>query len=300
MPQIQKTDWLLLLFVSIIWGSSFILIKKGLVVFGPLEVAAARIAWAFIALIPFAKGSLKIISKADWKFVLVVGLIGSAIPAVLFSVAQLKIDSGISGCLNALVPIFTFIWGILLFGNSFFLKKSLGLLIGLIGAAVLILFSNPSRLGLNNISYALLILLAGNCYAISINTVKRYCSHINPRALSFASYLLISPLAFAILFYSGTFSKLVNVEGAWLSFGALTLLGVLGTGYASIIFFGIAQRTNALFASTTTYIIPIVALVWAFLDGEFLSLWHFVGLGLIVSGVYLISSKVPSEKPREG
>jgi len=301
MAQVQKTDWLLLILVSVIWGSSFILIKKGLLAFDPIEVAALRLAWAFVALLPLARRRLSNLKKADWKFVAIVGVVGSAIPAVLFAIAQLKIDSGISGCLNAMVPIFTFIWGIILFNGVFQIRKSIGLFIGLSGALVLILFSNPAALTTDNLGYAGLILLAGNCYAISINTVKRHCSHIDPTALSFASYMFVAPLALSIIFYCGTFSKLGNIDGAWWSFGALALLGILGTGYASVIFFGIAQRTNALFASTTTYIIPIIALMWAFVDGELLSIWHFVGLGLIISGVYLISGKKSgSEKLREG
>lgn len=301
MAQVQKTDWLLLVLVSIIWGSSFILIKKGLLAFDPIEVAALRLAWAFVALLPLASKRLNNLKKSDWKFVAIVGVVGSAIPALLFAIAQRKIDSGISGCLNALVPIFTFVWGLILFNGIFQFRKSVGLFIGLSGAMVLILFSNPAVLNTSNLSYAGLILLAGNCYAISINTVKRYCSHIDPIALSFASYMLVAPLAFAIIFSWGTFGKLESTEGAWWSFGALALLGILGTGYASVIFFGIAQRTNALFASTTTYIIPIIALIWAFVDGELLSIWHFAGLALIISGVYLISGKkIGSEKLREG
>lgn len=293
MSEPKTQDWLSLLLISLIWGSSFILIKKGLAVYNPVEVASFRIFWAMIAMLPFGFKYLKKVKTADLKFIALVGFLGSGIPAILFATAQTKIPSAISGSLNALVPIFTFVWGVLAFGIFFQWRKMLGLLIGLFGAILLVANIDSTNLNSSIIPYALLIIIAGNCYAISANTVKKYCSNIHPLALNLVAFAMLFPFAISYLIYQNSFSSLDNPE-AWMPFFYLVLLGVFSTAIANIFFFRIAQRTSALFASTTTYLIPIVALFWGILDDEFIGIFHLLGLALIVSGVYLINRRIPS------
>lgn len=290
MSEPKSQDWFLLVFISLIWGSSFILMKKGLTVYSPLEVASLRVFWAMIAMLPFLLSYNLKVSKSDLKYIAVIAFLGTGIPAILFATAQTKIPSALSGSLNALVPVFVFLWGVIAFGISFKWNKVIGLLTGIAGAFLLVSQTSSGSMDESHLGYAMLILLAGNCYALSANTLKNHCTHIHPIRLNLIAFTMLLPFAIVFLLWNGTFSTL-QVEENWLPFFYLALLGVLATAIANIIFFRITQRTSALFSSTTTYIIPIVALGWGLLDGEKISSGHILGLILIVSGVYIINSK---------
>ncbi|MCB0514824.1 MAG: DMT family transporter [Chitinophagales bacterium] len=280
-------QWFLLILLSVIWGSSFILIKKALVVFPPEQVAALRIFLAFAALLPVAGRGLRHLQRSNIKYAFVVGAVGSGIPAFLFATAQTHINSGTSGVLNSLTPLSTFVIGVLLFNTVFKWQKLLGVLIGLSGALTLILFSARS-FGEQNLFYSSLIVLATICYAISVNVVKKYCQNIPSATLTMASFSLVMPFAVIYLLFFSNFSSIIQQPNAPLALGYIAILAGVGTALANSLFFYLTQQTNALFASSVTYGMPLVALSWGFLDGEPLSIIHFVAFALIISGVYLI------------
>ncbi|MEM0994309.1 MAG: DMT family transporter [Bacteroidota bacterium] len=283
-------NYLLLLLLACIWGSSFIIMKKALVVFPAEQVAALRIFIAALAVIPVLPYSLKRTKKKDVPIIGVIALLGSGIPPFLFTFAQTQISSALAGVLNTLTPLFTFLLGLLFFGVVFRAQKLIGVLLGMFGGIFLIVFSTPYSQSENNL-YALLVVLASMCYAMSSNTVKRYAQDISPVAISAISFLMIGPFA-GVFIFSTDFLEILNAtEGAWTALGLIAILAIIGTAFANMIFFQLTQRTDALFASMVTYIIPLIAIFWGVLDGERIDWTYGMGLLTILSGVYLTSLK---------
>ena len=283
-------SWLVLIILSLIWGSSYILIKKSLTVYDSTQVACLRLAISAIAFIPVVAIRWKKIDWSRWKALLVVGLTGTGIPAFMFSIAQTEISSSIAGVLNSLTPLFTLVLGILIFGRNAAWAKTLGVLIGLVGAAMLIMFGKEAGIQ-GNPWYGLFVIVGCICYAISSNTVGTYLQDMSSLTLSAAAFSMVGLPALFYLFSTDFTNVLTTQEGAVLALGYVTILAIFGTVLASIIFFQLVQWTTPVFASMISYLVPAVALAWGAVDGEAITWVHFMGLGLILSGVYLVKSK---------
>ncbi|MEO6695519.1 MAG: DMT family transporter [Ignavibacteria bacterium] len=281
-------SWIILIILSLVWGSSFILIKKGLESFSPDQVGTIRISFAFLFMLPFALKSFKIIPKEKWKFVAFTGLIGNLIPALLFAVAQTKIESSLSGILNGLSPLFTLILAIVIFKYKLKFWQTLGLLIGFLGTLGLSFVNSSGGLGNMNI-YILLIVLATMCYAISLNFVKVYLDNISSVVITSLAMFTIGPVSLIYLFTTDFFEKLNSTPGAFESLGYIAILGIVGTAIALILYTRFIQMTNAVIASSVTYLIPIVAILWGLLDGEKLYPLHFAGMFMILMGIYFVN-----------
>lgn len=275
----------LLLILALIWGSSFILIKKGLVVFSAGEVGALRIFSAALVLTPLSFPRLKTLNRRQWKWLFISGMVGSFGPAFFFAYAQTQLESGITGVLNALTPIFALLVGVLFFNGSLKLRDSVGIALGLAGTVVLIVAGSGGELGNFNY-YAIFVILATLCYGFNLNILKTQFSVLTPKLITSISLLLISPLAAGYLFGSSDFiSKMQYAEGAWLSLLFICILGVVGTAIALILFNQLVKLTSPVFASFVTYLVPIVAITWGLWDGEVLVLGHYIGIVLIIFGV---------------
>ena len=275
-----------LLLLSIVWGSSFFLIKKGLLAFTPLQVASLRITIAGLAFLPFFIYNFK---KIDWskvKQLFIVGFAGSAFPALLFSIAQTEVSSSVAGVLNSLTPLFVLIQGVLFYGLVLTKEKLIGVILGFLGASFLILFGK-SLASDGNQWYALFLVLATFCYALSVNTVQKYFQNISAVNLSAAAYCLVAPFGLIYLCCTDFAEVLQTHEDGMTSFGSITILSLASTVIASIIFFKLVQMTSALFASMVAYLIPLVALGFGFFDGEQLTIFHFIGMAMILFGVYI-------------
>lgn len=289
-PSANAANWGMLVLLGLIWGSSFILIKKGLVGLSAIQVACLRIVISMIALSPLLLKHLSKVPKDKWLAIFGVGFFGSGVPPFMFALAQTRIDSGLTGIINATTPLFAFLLGILFFGLVFQWIKLAGVVMGLAGSAVLILLGTGG-VDLSTYGYGALILVATIGYGTSANIIGRYLKSVNPLTISAVSFLMIGIPALAILLSTDFIPRLSAQPEARVSLGYVAILGVIGTGYASVIFFFLTQRTNALFASTVTYLIPIVALLWGAVVGEIITPWHFVGMVLILLGVYLSSNR---------
>jgi drug/metabolite transporter (DMT)-like permease len=283
--------FVLLIVLSLIWGTSFILIKQGLKVFAPSEVATLRVSAAFLFLLPVALTRLKGLKLDDYKTLLVSGLLGIFIPAFLFSTAQTRIDSSVAGVLNTLSPICTMIIGAIFFGQRFRGWAIVGTLIGLGGTVMLMLSRDGSSVtGINY--YSLLIVAACLMYGSNLNWVKFKIHGLPALTITSVSILLIGPLALTYLFGFTSFTeKLRTVEGAWTSFGFVVLLGCMSTAVATYLFNALVKITTPLFASSVTYLMPIVSVAWGLLDGEKLYAGHYIGMVAILGGVYLANRK---------
>ena len=288
---IELKSFFILLALSLVWGSSFILIKKALLAFDPIDLACMRISISAIAFVPILYLQRKKVPWKDWKLFLAVGLTGSGVPAFMYLIAQTNINSTVSGLLNSLTPIWTLIIGIIIFKNKMDASKTIGVLIGFLGAALLMIFSKSE--GENtNLWYGFFIVLGTLCYGVSGNMVKHYFQNVKSIIISATSFCLIGPPAIVYLLYKGTLTSIEWNQEQVYSFGAVLLLSLIGTVLATIIFYKLIQDTNAVFGSSVAYIMPLVAMGWGFVDGEAIGLVVILSMILILSGVYLI--KKPS------
>ncbi len=285
------TSITLLIILSLIWGTSFILIKKGLVVFSPGEVGSIRVVAAAVFLLPFAIVRMKGVTGKQHAKLLLSGLMGIFIPAFLFATAQTRLESSVTGIMNSLTPLCTLLIGVFLFGQAFRSKSLLGIVIGLIGTVILIFSRADGQLGTIN-AYAFLVIIACVLYGTNLNFVKYKIAEMKALTITSISVVLIGPLALAYLFgFTDFTTKLQETDGAWQALGYIALLGVMSTSVATLLFNKLVKVSTPLFTSSVTYIIPIVAVLWGLIDGEQLIPGHFLGMVAIIGGVYLANRK---------
>jgi len=281
------SSWLLLFFLSLIWGSSFILIKKSLLAFSPLEVGALRICIASIAFLPFLLRQLKDVPWNNLRYFIIVGFAGSGIPAFLYAIAQTEVDSSVAGVLNSLTPIFTLLIGLIIFKATFKWLQLWGILLGFLGACLLIILRNGWQLSAE-VNYALLIVVATLCYGISVNVVNYKLSAYKPLLISSISFILTGPLSFIYLLTTDILTDVTQHPDGYVSLISIAVLSLVGTFYSTIIFYKLVQNTNPVFASSVSFVIPIIALLWGYVDGEILSIYHVISMACILVGVLFI------------
>ena len=281
---------LLLAILSLIWGSSFILIKKSLIAFSPLQVVGCRIGIAGIAFFPFFLREIKKMKREDLRFFVVVGIFGSALPAYLYAIGQQHVNSSIAGLLNSLTPLFTLLLGIVFFKLKVESKKIFAVFLGLLGAMLLVFFGQPAS-GESNYFYAFMLVLATSCYALSLNTVGKFLNQYGAITISSIAFGLVTIPAILLLFSTNFIEVMKHDEYAYSSLAAVSILSLLGTFAANILFYKLVQITNPLFSSMVSYLIPIVAIAWGVVDGELITVYHFIGFILILCGVYLSKTK---------
>lgn len=277
----------LIIILALLWGSSFMLMKQGLKAFTAQQVASFRIFIAFVSLLPiYLRIDLKGLKKQHFWGLLVVALFGSGIPPYLFTWAQTHIASYVAGVLNALTPLMTLMFGYVLFRNVVKGSQVLGVLVGFLGASLVILLRADMSFD-QDMEYSLLVVLAAACYGIGANTLKAKLSELSPFTITTLAFTIIGPFAGIYLWYTGAFRQIVEQQEAQVAVGYLLILGVVGTAFALILFNYLIKTVSALYASTVTYLIPIVALFWGVLDGEQIGIAHLAGLALILAGIKL-------------
>ncbi|MBK9731400.1 MAG: DMT family transporter [Chitinophagaceae bacterium] len=281
------SDWILLLLLALIWGSSFILMKKGLEVFRPEQVAALRIAITALVMLPFLLIRWKEIRKGKVKYILLQGLFGNFLPAFLFTIAQQHIDSSLAGILNSLSPVFVLLLGILFFGTGFTWWRIAGMFVAFSGSVLLLLFQQGHGITTNGL-FGWLIVFATFSYGISANIIKRYLYDVQPITINAVAFSVMLFPALIILFFTDVPKTFESGNTAFVALGYIAILGIVGSGIASIVYFRLIHNTTALFASSVTYLVPVVALFWGFLAGEPIGLIDYAGMALILSGVYLV------------
>lgn len=288
--RIENSDWLNFLALSVIWGFSFFFIKKGLEVFSPVQVAAFRMTIAFFALLPFILYHFRRlrIPAHKWKYIPLLGLFGNLIPAVMFCTSETRIDSGIVGIMNATTPLFALFIGAAFYGVQLTRFKLAGVLVGFAGT-VMIVLSKMDGISRGNINvYILMPVVATICYGINANLFKRFFQDEDPLIIALLQYSAVALVTIPYLFLSGAPLLIRTGPGpAWESLKYLLVLGIFGTGFAQVGFNILAQRTSALFATMTTFIIPLVSVLIGFYIGEKIQAVHVAGLATILAGVYI-------------
>lgn len=283
--------WLILIVLVLTWGSSFILIKKGLIAFTAVQVGVLRIGIASLALLPMAIKHIKRFPKSKWKYILLSGVIGNLIPAYLFAQAETGIDSSLAGVLNSMTPLFTLLLGLGFFQQKVTRSNTLGVIVALVGAFGLISVSGGNEFSFN-LKYSLLVFIATICYAININMVKRYLQDVPALLITVYAFFVIGIISWLVLFTGTDFvSRLAEQPQAFSSLGFIAILAVMGTAVAMILFNHLIRITNAVFASSVTYLMPIMAVIWGIVDGEAFEAVYLVWIGLILGGVFLVNSR---------
>lgn len=284
-------QWLTLLFLSFIWGTSFILMKKGLRSYSHDQVAALRIFISFLAFLPFGIKNLKKVNRDNIYSLLIIGFIGSAIPAFLFTKAQTEVDSSLAGILNSITPLFTLVIGLLFYKSTAKLINAIGVFLGLTGALGLITYSANGGNILDNINYyGLFIVAATICYGINVNQVKYKIKGLSGLELTSIAFMFAGPFAGIYLLFTD-FSFTFSTNDYMLNLAYIAILAVIGTVLALVIFNTLIQHTSALFGASVTYFIPVFAIMWGLFDGESLSIIQFFWIGLIFTGVYLVNKR---------
>jgi len=284
----KQLRWLYLIILSIIWGSSFILMKRALVGLTPIQVGALRIliTAVFLLLIGF-KRILKI-KRRHWYYLTLNGFVGTFFPVFLFAYALEKIDSSIASILNSLTPLNTLIFGALVFGFGFKRRQLIGVLIGLIGTLMLILKGaevNPSQ----DYFYASFILLASVGYALNVNILKKYLHDLDAFSITVGNFALLIIPTLLVLSFTDFYTTFEITETSSEAILYISILSIFGTGLAKIMFNRLIQISNPIFSSSVTYLIPIIAISWGILDGEKITFLQLVSGFIILLGVYLVN-----------
>jgi drug/metabolite transporter (DMT)-like permease len=283
-------NWLIFLALSVIWGSSFILMKEGMLFLTAFQVASIRIISSGIVLLPVAYRSYKAIPANKLAYTFLSGVLGSLLPAYLFCIAEQGIDSALAGVLNSLTPIFVIITGALFFQVKASAAKVLGILVAF-GGSILLFFSQPGFSENSNAWYVFLVVIATLMYGINVNMVQRHLKAIPSLQIAALALFLNAIPAFIVLYFTGFFTLDFTDRGMLVSLGYSVILGVFGTAIASFIFYMLIKRAGAIFSSMVTYGIPLVAIIWGVIYGEEVGWKQFLALVIILLGVYIANRK---------
>jgi drug/metabolite transporter (DMT)-like permease len=285
--RIDLQSWLLLISLTLIWGTSYIIMKKILVVYTPVEMASLRLTVAGLVCIPFLRQAVRDIPRDKFGKAFFVGAVGSGIPAFLFAFAMSRISSSLGGIINSLSPLFTVLTALLFWNIHAPRIKVLGIFIGFIGALVLVFGKHGFELN-GDVGYAVLPVIATFCYGINSNYVRQNFPATNSIMLTAFGMGLTAIPALAILLTTDFMYRL-HQPGGWKALLYVSILGGFNTVVSNILFYKLIQRSGALFAASVTYLIPIVAIAWGIRDHEGIATYHFAGLALILIGVYFVS-----------
>lgn len=286
----NSTKWYLLGFLGSVWGSSFILMQLGLQGVNSIQLGSLRILFAALFLMIVGFKQIAKIPLYKWKYIALTSVFGTFVPAYLFAIALSKIDGSVSAILNSLTPLNTLLVGLFFFGLDVQRRQIFGVIIGFIGCVLLVLFGDGENTT-ENYYYAILIVIASIFYGINVNLIKKYLSDLKPLAISTGNFVVMFVPALLVLYFSGFFD-IVHQEKVQTSLGFIVVLGIVGTGFSNILFFKLIQLSSPVFASSVTYIIPVVAIMLGYLFmNETLSIVQVIGALVVLVGVYFSSRK---------
>lgn len=290
-----NNKYFILIVLALVWGTSFILIKKSIDVFTPYQVGALRVSMAGSVLMIFGIPALRRLDKKTILWAGIAGFFGNFLPMYLFPLAEVKVSSSLAGILNSLVPIFTLLFAFLFFRSKSTFVQIIGAVVGFIGANVLMFYAGGNDEN-SSFGHAMLIVLATMSYAMSALIVKDKLNHIKSLELGGIVFTIWFIPSILILIFSNFFQEFTGSAEQWAGIGYVSLLSFVGTAMAVILFYRLIQQSSAVFASTVTYLMPIVAVLWGIVAGEYFNVWFIVGGILILFGIYLIREKPSIDK----
>ena len=287
-------NWLLFVVLSVVWGSSFILMKTSAEHLNGLQIGAIRIFAAGVCFLPWAVFHISKIPLKKLGVVALTGLFGNFLPALLFASAiKGNGESSLASILNSLTPLFVIVIGIVFFKSKVQGRKMVGVLIGFMGLVILSLLRGPVSANDNGL---LLILIATVGYGITVNLVSHYLKGIDGFKIASVSLTIMAIPATFVLWQQNVFSIVQYDEDARWSIAIACLLGIVGSAIATGLYYVLIQRAGGLFASLVTYAIPIVAMFWGLLAHEHITAIQIACLVLILVGVYIASINPSTRK----
>ena len=291
---VNVKKWFYLITLSIIWGSSYILIKKGLLGLTPLQLGSIRIFFTALILLLVGFKSLKKIPKKAWRWIIMTGYFGTFFPSYLFAISETVINSSVVAVLNGMTPLFTLILGITYFKIDFRRNQAVGIMIGFFGTVILV--SNEFSLGsASDGSYALLIVMAAMCYAINVNLLKYKLPGVPAMAIALGNFVAILPAALILFLYSGfSFTRALEDQVVQESLVYIFILAFFGTALAKVMFNDLVAISSPVFSISITYLLPIVAIGWGLLDNETFTWVQWMACAFILFGVYLVTENKKS------
>ena len=281
--------WFYLIILSIIWGSSYILIKKGLVGLDPLQLGSLRIIITTIILSIFGWSKLSKIPKYSWKWIALTGYFGTFFPTFLFAYAETAIDSSVAAVLNGMTPLFTLLTGLVFFRSELKIKKLFGIILGFVGTLVLV--SNELTINSGSKSwYAYLVVLAAFCYAINVNLIKYKLEGISALAIALGNFIaILFPATLILIFSNFPIQEVLKGTKVSISITYVFILAFFGTALAKVMFNDLVAISSPVFSISITYLLPIVVILWGVLDNEIFTLIQWIGCAFILLGVYLVT-----------
>ncbi|MEK9957453.1 MAG: EamA family transporter [Flavobacteriaceae bacterium] len=283
--------WVYLFVLSIIWGSSYILIKKGLVGLSPLQLGSIRILFTFVLLLLMGARSLSKIPKDRWGWLALSGFLGTFFPNYLFAFAETAIDSSIAAVLNGLTPLFTLLLGLLFFKSRLLKKQLVGVLVGFVGT--LILVSEGASVATTGKSlYAFLVVIAAFCYALNVNIIKYRLQNVSAMGIALGNFIaIVVPAILVLSTTSFSVNEAMQNPEIQTALGYIFILALFGTALAKVMFNELVAISSPVFSISITYLLPIVAIGWGILDGETFGLLQWAACGLILLGVFLAAER---------
>ncbi|NLJ08187.1 MAG: EamA family transporter [Sphingobacteriales bacterium] len=283
--------WLILCILVLVWGTSFLLIKKAIIFYSPVETGLLRVSFAFLLFLPFVWKQFRKVTFKQTMLCFLSGAVGIATPAILFAWAETGIDSATAGVLNSLTTLFTLIIGLLFFKTRTRWYNVVGVMIGLAGAVGLISVSGGNDFQFN-FHYAMMVLMATICYAFNTNVVKTWLKEVDPVSITVFSVFFTGIItSFILLFFTEFIPETIQSPEKLEGIGYIAILGMIGTGISMLLFNRLIKMTTAVFAASVTYLMPIVALMWGIWDGEKIGLTQFLWIFLILAGVLLVNTR---------
>jgi drug/metabolite transporter (DMT)-like permease len=280
------TNWLVFVLLCLVWGSSFILMKRSADYLSGWQIGSIRIFSAGLAFLPLAIFHIRQIPAQKIPLVILSGILGNLFPAFLFAIAiEKKIDSSLAGILNSLTPLLVVIIGLAFFKTSLRRNRIIGVAIGLVG--LILLSVSKGTITVDNAWFTFLIFLATVCYGFNVNLVSHYLKDVEPIKMATVSLAAMALVAGGVAWYHHVFSMLQYDTASHLPILYAVILGVVGSGIATAFFYWLIRRAGGLFASLVTYGIPVVSIFWGIWDGEQVGAMQIACLGLILSGVYM-------------
>ena len=289
--------WGTLIILSIIWGSSYILIKKGLTGLTPIQLGSLRVIVTTILIAPIGYQKIKKIPKEKLKWVAFSAFVGSFLPAYLFAFAETEISSSVTAVMVSLTPLFTLLISVIIFGEELLRKQVLGVIVGFLG--IIVLINNELLESSFSLLYVMFVIIAAFCYAVNANVLKYKLPNIPALGIVFMSFLFMFIPAFIILFFSDfPFADFASNPLIIESIIYIIILALFGTAIAKVLYIKLLAISTPVFSVSTTYLMPIIAIFWGLLDGESFQPIQFIGTLIILMGVYLVTKKkAPKRMP---
>lgn len=288
--QEKNAKWILLVSLALVWGSSFVLIKEGLFGLSAIQAGSFRIIFAAVFLLLIGWKEIPKIPHHKWKYLVLTAIFGTFLPVYLFAFALTEIDGSVSSILNSLTPLNTLLISVIAFGLPFQRRQLFGVIIGFLGSFLFLYFGakdNPNQ----NYMFAILVVIASMCYAININFIKKYVSDLNAKTITVGNFVILLFPAVIILLFTD-FSTKMHTYNVQYSLFFILILGIVGTAFANILFFKLIQVSSPIFASSVTYLIPIVAFTLGiFIYHEKINIMQIMGASIVLVGVYLSGRK---------